>query len=174
MGGRIFKVVWLLSLIACAAAIVFSVNWVLHLRPWPKSDVPVTTNTSWWASQEKVRVESLDIEVVDGRLGLLKKEALVRFRIKGTLAGGHNGWRPTITEAQISQRVVMQGEPKMPVGDILIAPAGRGRKDVNYKGESLPFDIKLESYVDTYQWLTNRYVVRCGAIQKELVLFQKK
>ena len=156
----------------------------------PRSDVPVIANIGFWPGQEHLRIDDLTVTVVDAPLNLFNSKALVRFRIKGSIANT-NDWRPYIKKVQISQRAattqsiatVLTTQPHgglllaprdLKYGDLLLVPIVDVRQDSKYTGEEVSFDIKVEQLIETLRWGSNRYVVVAGDKQTEFTLDQSK
>lgn len=138
----------------------------------PRSDVPVIANIGSWPYQKDLRVDDLAVTVVDARLNLFNKHALVRFQLKGRIAY-RKGWRPFIKEVQISQRLA--GDPTTrPYGDFALVPVVGVEQDERYAGEDVQFDVKVEQLVESLDWGSNHYVVVAGNKQAEFDLQQRK
>ena len=135
--------------------------------------VPITRTIGWWDYQDALRITSLDVELVDGQVGLLKGTAVIRLRIHGSLIATRPGWRPRISKVHISQRFVRAANGEQS-GEIELTPVVEVMEDAGYSGEPQSMDLKVDEDVNTYRWGQNRYIVRCGTIERELQLFRGK
>lgn len=135
--------------------------------------VPITRTIGWWAYQDALHITDMDVELVGGQLGALKGEAGIRFHIHGSLVSAKRGWRPRIDAVHISQRFVHAANREQ-AGEIELTPVVQVMQDAAYMGEPQPVDLQVDETVSTYRWGQNRYIVRCGSIEKELQLFRGK
>lgn len=135
--------------------------------------VPIIRTIGWWGYQDALHITGMDVELVGGQLGLLKGDATIRFHIHGSLVSAKRGWRPRIDAVHISQRFVQAGDREQ-TGEIELTPVVQVTQDGAYMGEPQAVDLHVDELVSTYRWGQNRYVVRCGTIEKELQLFRAK
>lgn len=133
--------------------------------------VPITRTIGRWDYQDALHVAGMDVELVGGQPGSQKDDAVIRFRLHGSLVSARRGWRPRIESVHISQRFV-QGAGGEPAGEIELTPVVQVTQDASYIGEPQPLDLRVDETVSTYRWGQNRYIVRCGTIEKELQLFR--
>jgi len=134
-------------------------------------DVPITRTIGWWGYQDALHVVGMDVELVGGQPGSQKDDAVVRFHLHGSLVSARRGWRPRIGMVHISQRFV-HGADGARAGEIELTPVVQVTKDASYMGEPLALDLRVDETVSTYRPGQNRYIVRCGTIEKELQLFR--
>jgi len=133
--------------------------------------VPIIRTIGWWGYQDALHIAGMDVELVGGQPGALKGDATIRFHLHGSLVSAKRGWRPRIDAVHISQRFV-QAANREQAGEIELTPVVQVTKDAAYMGEPLPLDLKVDETVSTYRSGQNRYIVRCGTIEKELQLFR--
>jgi len=139
----------------------------------PHSDVPVIHRIGWWAHQEGLSVTNFSIEVVDAPLHLLNSKALIRMHITGTVQNV-NGWRPFIKYVHIGERFDPASTNTDPVADFLVTPVVEVKTDKKYSSETLPFDLNVETYFQTFKWQQNQYKIQCGSFKTNLTLRQIK
>lgn len=162
-----------------AALIVF----VACERPEPKDPqaatpgagaagtVLITRTIGSWAYQDALHVAGMDVELVGGQPGKASGDAVIRFRLHGSLVSARRGWRPRIDVVHISQRFVQDANGEQ-AGEIELTPVVQVAKDAAYMGEPQALDLRVDETVSAYRWGQNRYIVRCGTIEKELQLFR--
>ena len=137
----------------------------------PAGSVPITRTIGWWGYQDALHITGMDVELPGGQLGLLKGGAVIRFHIHGSLVSAKRGWRPHIGKVHISQRFV-RGANGEQAGEIALTPVVEVAEDAAYVGEPQSVDLQVGETVSTYRWGQNRYLIRCGPIEKELQLFR--
>ena len=98
---------------------------------------------------------------------MMRRDAAL-ITARGGLAAG-TAFR--IGSVHISQRFV-HGADGAKAGEIELTPVVQVTQDAAYMGEPQPVDLKVDETVSTYRWGQNRYIVRCGTIEKELQLFR--
>lgn len=135
----------------------------------PRSDVRVVQSYP-----QDIQIADLTAGIVKADLCVLDDRALVRFRIVGTLQHGQAGWRPFIKEVHISEYLPQGEEDAGSLSEIVLLPVVGVKRDRHYEGESVPFDVKIEHIVHTFQYLENKYVIRCGPLERELLLYRDK
>jgi hypothetical protein len=133
--------------------------------------VPITRTIGWWGYQDALHITGLDVELVGGQPGSKKADATIRFHIQGSLVPAKRGWRPRIEAVHISQRFV-QAANREQAGEIELTPVVQVTNEAAYMGEPQAVDIQIDETVSTYRWGQNRYIIRCGTIEKELQLFR--
>lgn len=83
---------------------------------------------------------------------------------------------------QITGRVIAQGSYELvrddshvqPVADVLVVPIVEVTKDESYKGEDVPFDLKVEKVFSTMDWGKNQYECRCEGKTSTVLVAQSK
>jgi hypothetical protein len=133
--------------------------------------VPITRTIGWWGYQDALHITGVDVELVGGQPGSQKADATIRFHIQGSLVSAKRGWRPRIDAVHISQRFV-QAANREQAAEIDLTPVVQVTKDAAYMGEPQAVDLLVDETVSTYRWGQNRYIIRCGPIEKELQLFR--
>lgn len=133
--------------------------------------VPITRTIGRWDYQDALHVAGMDVELAGGQPGSQKDSAVIRFRLHGSLVSAKRGWRPRVESVHISQRFV-HGADGEQAGEIELTPVVEVTKDTSYMGEPQALDLRVDETVSTYRWGQNRYIVRCGTIEKELQLFR--
>ena len=136
-----------------------------------RGTVPITRTIGKWDYQDSLHVAGMDVELVGGQPGSQKENAIIRFRLHGSLVSAKPGWRPRIESVHISQRFVHAAGGEQ-AGEIELTPVVQVTQDASYMGEPLALDLRVDETVSTYRWGQNRYIVRCGTIEKELQLFR--
>ena len=133
--------------------------------------VPITRTIGWWGYQDALHITGMDVELVGGQPGSQKADATIRFHIQGSLVPAKRGWRPRIDAVHISQRFVQAANLEQ-AGEIELTPVVQVTKEAAYMGEPQAVDLHVDETVSTYRWGQNRYIIRCGTIEKELQLFR--
>jgi hypothetical protein len=155
--------------LGCQSVTSVAVRKLTRAPMKPRSDVPVVGSYP-----QDIQITDLTIGIVKADLCVFDDRALVRFRIAGTLQHGQHGWRPYIKEVQINEHLPEGESDTCAPGEIVLTPVVGVKRDRQYAGEPLPFEVKVEHVVQTFQALENRYVIRCGPLERQLVLYRDK
>lgn len=143
----------------------------------PKSEVPFVYSVGWWPYQEGLRIQSLEVQILDSRPSVFNAETLVAIVIRGEMKAA-KGRRPKITQAQLSQKITkIQSEEKRsepPEAEITIMPIVDIQSDKAYDGSSIPFSIKQEMILNSMTWGDNIFVIVCGDLKKQIRVAQTK
>jgi hypothetical protein len=86
---------------------------------------------------------------------------------------GDSKWYYNIENVQISERFEKNANSEEIIPDILITPYVSCYKDRKKSG-SYNFRFKEEYYLHTFKWHKNIYKIRCGKIERELIVDQEK
>ena len=162
----------LVPIVLACVMITASIGCIGPCVQQPCSDVPVIANIKSSLLNKNIHIDNLSATVVDAPLNLFNSQALIRFRITGHVAGSLAS-RPYIKEVYLSERIA-NPTSKDRYGDLLLIPIASRKKDKSYKGEPVPFDVKVEQIIESLDWGSNRYVVVAGEKQVEFTLHQKK
>lgn len=155
----------------------------IHPRD-PRNEIEVTYNIGWWSNQESLKIDSLNIEILDSRLNLFNTYSLIRYSIHGELSKSGN-WRPFIKNIHISERFIRNHNHELhpyldhdtcniPEAIIEITPVIDVSEDNKYNGEIIPFQITNEIKIQSAHWGNNWIRLKCGILQKDIILKQKK
>jgi hypothetical protein len=142
-----------------------------HVRS-PRPDVPFIYELGWWANQNEIVVQSIDIKVLDSRLNLFNDKTLVEIVITGEFKPQKKAWRPNIRTVHLSEKAV-KGE-KNAEGVITLTPIMGFEKDGSYDGNILPFSVRQEIILNSMNWGANTFHIVCGGIDKILIVSQRK
>jgi len=52
---------------------------------YPKIEIPVTYNISWWSNQKELNIDSLKIDIIESRLSLFNSKSLIAYKVFGHL-----------------------------------------------------------------------------------------
>ena len=140
--------------------------------PGRSGSVPITRTIGWWGYQDALHVAGMDVELAGGQPGKQNGDAIIRFRLHGSLVSARRGWRPRIDAVHISQRFVRDANGDQ-AGEIELTPVVQVTEDAAYMGEPQAVNLRIDETVSTYRPGQNRYIVRCGTIEKELQLFRE-
>jgi hypothetical protein len=143
-----------------------------HVRS-PKPDVPFRYELGWWANQDEIVVQNVDIKVLDSRLNVLNDKTLAEILITGEFKPQRKGWRPIIRSVHLSEKAIKK-ENEEAEGEITLTPISGIKKDPSYNGDILPFSVKQEIILPSMNWGKNTFHIVCGGITKVLVVYQKK
>jgi hypothetical protein len=140
----------------------------------PRNDIPAVSHIGWRPHQDALRVDRLKVDYVAGSLNLYNDRLLFRFVVTGMLAHDMRSWRPYIKEVHISERFLDRKPGEHPVADILITPIVGVKEDPDYAGQQVPLKLNVEHVLHTFQWGTNRYVIRCAGHEQAQEVFHHK
>lgn len=181
----------ILAIVAILYYVVFPVIgaflFAKQLRPRkPKLEVPTTPQIGWWSHQKLLTIDRFEVNVLEGKLNLLNKSALLSYTITGTLAG-ENGWQPHIQRLHVAQRFSdgyqQIGQPSFstdkmsdeaPHAIIDLTPIVSTKKQKNYTGKRIPFHFTNELPFTSFKWGENRIRFKCGMHWQDIVLHQSK
>lgn len=162
----------LISLLAC---ILLAAPSSCARRPRrPRNSVPVVFTIGWWVYQDGLAVTVLDPAVLEAPLNLFGSEALVSFRIAGHVSYPEGHWRPYVQSVHVSEQFTPESRDDKRVAVITLTPVIGVKEDPAYRGESVSFGLVVEHTLHTFAWGQNRYIVRSGAQERSVELFQRK
>lgn len=161
-----------------------------------RADVKVERTVGWWSHQDELKVEKLEVRVVEANLNLFNSKALVEYELAGTIANSR-GWRPYVDRLFVSQRYVGGGAERgrrrgevetNPViegledrrrdggrrAEFEVVPVIRAKQDKSYGGERVAFSIVVQEIVESGGWGQTDYVVRSGDLKRSFQLHQRK
>jgi hypothetical protein len=136
--------------------------------------VPVVSHIGWWVYQDGLTVTVLDPVVLEAPLNLFTAEALVSFRVAGTLAYPKGQWRPYVASVHVGEQFTPESRDDNRVGVITLTPVIAVKEDPSYHGQPVPFGLVVEHLVHTFAWGPNHYIIRSGGVERPLQLWQRK
>ncbi len=149
--------------------------------PWAFSDVSTTDRIGWYAQQDDIKITGFTVETVgETRFGLFGSgKGLARMHIIGTL-NDNDGRPPYISQVEFGEYFE---SPTAKAGDLVADVVVTPVADEHWLFQPgpydrhigpVPFDIKIERVLQTYQWGPNVYRFRCGPFEREVSLQQSK
>ena len=147
--------------------------------PWASSDVATTDKIGWYCYQDDIKITGFTVETVGNtRFGLFGSgKGLARMHIVGTLQDD-SGLPPYISKVQLSEAfdspTAKAGEL---VANVIVTPVADehdGPPPYNRHVGPVPFDVKVERVLETYQWGPNTFRFFCGKFEKDVTLQQSK
>lgn len=138
----------------------------------PKVEIPVTYNIGWWANQKTLKIDSLNIQVVESKLNLFNSKSLISYKVSGELS--YEGyWQPKIKEIHISERVNL--DTLLHCDRIIeITPVIEVEENKRTKGGLNKFEFKNEHTITSNHWGINRIKFVCGKKEQIIELQQTK
>lgn len=177
----------------CVAALAALYLWTDTGPRRPRSDVPIVWEVAEAPDYENIEVTALAARVIDARMSLFNHVGLIGFTLRGRMTGGR-GLRPRIGRVHFGERVVSQvgasslvervpparvaaeavsARPRRHV-ELEVTPLLELESDDSYDGEAVPFSVNVETRIRGIQWGANRYVIRCGNLERELTIMHPK
>ena len=139
-----------------------------------RADVRVERTVGWWSHQDELKVEKLEVRVVEANLNLFNSKALVEYELAGTIANSR-GWRPYVDRLFVSQRYTgSETERGGRRAEFEVVPVIRAKQDKSYGGERVGFSIVVQEIVESGGWGQTDYVVRSGDLKRSFQLIQRK
>lgn len=137
-----------------------------------KYEVPITYTTGWWAYQDSLSVNSLDVEVEESKLNVFNNRSLISYRISGEIKYAH--WLLKIKEVHVSERMI--NDTTLNYNRIIeLTPiVATVKQDKESKGGVAKFNFKNEHLVYSTNWGTNRIKFVCGDREQIIELKQRK
>lgn len=143
----------------------------------PKSDVPFVYSVGCWPYQDGLRIQSLEVQILDSRPSVFNAKTLVEIVIRGEMKAA-SGRRPKITQAHLSERITkiksQEQRSSPPEAEITIMPVVELQSDKSYDGSSISFSIKQEMILNSMAWGENIFVIVCGDETKQISVVQTK
>ncbi|WP_028978204.1 hypothetical protein [Sporocytophaga myxococcoides] len=138
----------------------------------PNLEVPVTYTIEWWPEQNKMTIESFNIEIIESKLNLLNSKSLLAYKVSGSLKSVAR-WQSFIYKVHISER--FNSDTSKPYERIIeITPIVSAKKNENTTDSTYPFEFKNEHIVFSSQWGVNRIKFICGSKEQVIELKQRK
>lgn len=145
-----------------------------HVRP-PDSDVPFVSSVGWWPYQDGLQIQSLEVKALDSRLNLFNSKTLAQIAITGEMTVSKTkGWRPVITKAHLSEKIVKGDNHNDSEAEITVTPIISVEKDKSYGGGKVPFSIRQEVILNSMGWGKNTFVIVCGDLKQTITVHQAK
>lgn len=143
-----------------------------HQPGKPKLEIPVTYTIEWWPEQNKMTVESFDIDIIESNLNLLNSKSLIAYKVSGILKSVGQ-WKSFIYKVHISER--FNSDTTKPYERVIeITPVVSAKKMENTTDSTDPFEFKNEHIVFSSQWGVNRIKFVCGSKEQIIELRQRK
>jgi len=137
-----------------------------------KIEIPITYNIGWWAHQNAMIIEGLDIKILESNLNLFNSKSLVSYKIKGKLK--HDGsWKPSIKEIHISER--LNKDTAQNLNRIIeLTPIVALKEDEKLNGGIEEFEFTNQHRITSGNWGLNRLKFISADIEKIIELRQSK
>lgn len=134
-------------------------------------EVPVTYNIGWWAYQDALSIDSMNIKIEESRLHLFNSKSLISYTIIGSLK--HEHWMPMIKEVHISER--LNSDTTLNYDRIIeLTPIVKVDVDQKNEEEIIRFNFKNEHIINSNAWGLNRVKFVCGTKEQIIELYQRK
>lgn len=136
------------------------------------SNIPVvhTLNGSW-SYFDAITLEKFSAEIIEKKLNLFNNHIIMEYSFKGYIDGTKN-WKPYISAVHIGQtRQKIDNELKT---IIYLTPIVRTKKDENYKGDKISFDIKVKDNLTTNNWDKNIFYFKALDLNDTVEVFHGK
>ena len=83
-------------------------------------------------------------------------------------------WRPAITKAHLSEKIVKGNNRNDSEAEITVTPIIGVEKDKSYDGGKIPFSIKQEIILNSMGWGKNTFVIISGSLKQAITVGQAK
>ncbi len=140
----------------------------------PENAIPVVYQIGWWDHQDNVNVTGLEPSVIDSHLNVFNNDALVVVRIEGSMRIPEGHRQPFVSAVHVTERFTPESTDAKRVAELIFTPVISVREDDKYQGEPIAFALPVEYTLHSFAWGPNRFVLRAGNIQRELVLQHPK
>ena len=144
-------------------------------RPVPTPVIPITSQVSWWAHQDKLTVDRLAVARInqDKHLNVLNSEFDLSFELSG-LVRGQPGWRPYIREVHIAEiRVNPHSNPSHRC-KIVVTPVADVTEDSGYTEAPVRWNVRFTRHKQTMGWGANFYEIESGQRRQVIEVVQRK
>lgn len=139
----------------------------------PNHEVPITYNIGWWPYQKDLKIEGLDIEILESELNLFNSKSLIAYKISGHLFSSKN-WEANIEQIHIAEYLNKDTIDDSYDRVIEITPVVKVSENKKQKEEFKPFTVYNEHTVTSNSWGINSIKVICGDKEQIIKLHQKK
>jgi hypothetical protein len=170
-------IIWIVSFITIIGIGLFLyrgklISLLLDTQPRePKNQTETTYNIGWWSHQDGLAIDEFDIKIIDSRLSLFNSRSLISYTIQGKMTD-RNNWEPYLKKIHISERFVVDSTSR--IGTIELTPVVGVKENDQYNGEQIKFKTTNELLIESFHWGNNKLILKCGQIQKEIELKQRK
>ena len=177
---KTFKILGLIILIIALVAFGFYLyltdfcrKGILSNEPRkPKIEIPITYNIGWWANQDKLIIENLDIQIIQSELNLFNSKSLVRYKINGKIKTPYD-WKTHIKEVHISDR--FNKDSTLNFDRIIeLTPIVGIKDDEKTNGKNANFEFTNELIITSANMGVNRIKFICADKEQIIELVQTK
>ncbi|WP_108869159.1 hypothetical protein [Aquimarina aquimarini] len=141
----------------------------------PKVEIKESHTIGWWSKQNTLTVETFEVKIIESKLNLFNSQSLISYHIKGKLCYENNR-KPFIKNIHVSERFLDHTNDSIhnKQAIIEITPIVGVKKDKDYEGEQLEFDVTNEKIINSFQWGENPVKFKCLNIINNIIVSQRK
>lgn len=137
-----------------------------------KHELPITYSIDWWAYQDSLAIDRLDVNIKESNLNIFNSTSLISYQIIGRISFFHS--LLMVKEVHISERInndtTLNCDRIIELTPIVesIGDRDEGKHDI------LNFNIQNEHLIKSNHWGINRIKFICGDKEQIIELRQTK